>query len=440
VAWLIAAYDASNASPDRSVTEPPSSKPWLAALQERPWFTTTATLVRRFREDRLALTAGSLTFTTIISLVPLVTVMLALFSAFPMFATLQGSLQSYFLQTLVPDSIARPVMGAITQFSTRASRLGIVGLIALVVSALAMMLTIDRALNAIWRVRKRRRITQRVLVYWAAVTLGPLIFAVSLTATSYAVSASRGLLGDLPRGFGFLIGTVEFVLEALGVAALFHYVPNTFVRWRHALFGGLFVAICMAGSKRALTYYFGAVPTYSMIYGAFATLPIFLVWIYLTWVIVLLGAVIAAYAPLVGKQLARWPDAAGSDFHLALVVLRKLAEARQGERRGHEMNEMAEDIGTDPAQIDAVLDALVAIDWVGRLEEVRGARYVLLCDPATTTAEPLVAMLLLDPAPDLEAVWKRAGFGQLRLAEILGSPVAPPARGPGPREQLGAET
>ncbi len=391
----------------------------VAALQAWPWLSTGLTLVRRFREDRLALTASSLTFTTIISLVPLVTVMLALFSAFPMFSVLQDSLQKYFLQALVPDTIAKPVLGAITQFSTRASRLGIVGLVALVFSALALMLTIDRALNAIWRVRKRRPIAQRVLVYWAALTLGPLLFAVSLTATSYAVSVSRGLLGDLPRGFGLLIGTTEFVLETLGVAALFHYVPNTHVRWRHALSGGLFVAVCLAGGKRALALYFGTVPTYSMIYGAFATLPIFLVWIYLSWVIVLLGAVIAAYAPLVGKHVRRWPYAAGSQFHLALVMLGKLAEARQGGQHGLSSEELADVIGTDPLQTDPLLDTLAGLDWIGKLEEAGSARYVLLCDPQTTSAEPLVARLLLEPAPDLAAVWKRAGFGAMTLGEIL---------------------
>jgi membrane protein len=397
-----------------------SSARWLARVQAWPWLSTAETLLRRFREDRLALTAGSLTFTTIISLVPLVTVMLALFSAFPMFAKLQASLQSYFLETLIPDSIARPVMGAITQFSIRASRLGIFGLVALVVSALAMMLTIDRALNAIWRVRKSRRIAQRILVYWAALTLGPLIFAVSLTATSYAVTASRGVFGDVPRGFGVLVATIEFLVESIGIAALFHYVPNTFVRWRHALLGGVFVAICMAGAKRALTYYLGAVPTYSMIYGAFATLPIFLVWIYLSWVVVLLGAVIAAYAPLVGKRIARWPDAPGADFHLALLVLAKLDQARKSQQRGYRAGELGVAIGTDPLQVDAVLETLIEIDWVGRLEEGGNARYVMLCDPATATVEPLVARLLLDPSPDLAPVWQRAGFGRLRLAEILG--------------------
>ena len=352
---------------------------------------------------------------------PLITVMLALFSAFPMFARLQEALQKYFLQTLVPDTIARPVLGAITQFSPRASRLGMVGLIALFVSALAMMLTIDRALNAIWRVRKPRRIGQRVLVYWAAVTLGPLIFAVSLSRDVVRdLGVARAWSARCRAASAWPWRRLEFLLEWLGVAVLFHYVPNTHVRWRHALIGGLFVATCMAVGKRALAAYFGAVPTYAMVYGAFATLPIFLIWIYLAWVIVLLGAVIAAYAPLVGKRVARWPDAPGADFHLALVAV---GAARRGRATtggaALEADEIAEAVGIDPLQVEPVLDALVELDWVGRLEKPGGARYVLLCDPATTLAEPLIAKLLLDPAPDLEATWKRAGFDAVRLGELL---------------------
>jgi len=404
---------------DRPVTEPLAAERWVAAVQAWPWLTTAKTLVQRFREDRLALTAGGLTFTTIISLVPLITVMLALFSAFPMFASLQDALQRYFLQTLVPDTIAKPVLGAISQFSLRASRLGLVGLIALFVSALAMMLTIDHALNAIWRVRKPRRFRHRVLVYWAALTLGPLVFAVSLTATSYALSVSRGLVGAMPHGLGLAVSTAEFLLEGLGVAFLFRYVPNTAVHWRHALIGGLFVALCMALGKRALTAYFGAVPTYAIVYGAFATLPIFLVWIYLSWVIILFGAVIAAYAPLVAKRLVRWPDVPGADFHLALVVIGHLAAARDDGRRGLEADRIAEAIGIDPLQVPPVLDALVELDWVGRLDEAEGARHVLLCDPATTLVAPLIAKLLLEPAQDLDAIWQRAGFDRMRLGELL---------------------
>ena len=392
---------------------------WLLRLGYRRWASTLLTLLRRFREDHLALTAGGLTFTTLISVVPLVTVMLALFSSFPMFANLQESLQLYFQQTLLPDTIAKPILGWVTQFSSRASRLGIVGLVALVFSALAMMLTIDRALNAIWRVRKRRPIAQRVLVYWAAVTLGPLLFGVSLAATSYAVSASRGILGDMPRGFGFAVATIEFVVESVGVASLYHYVPNLYVRWRDALLGGVFVATGLSALKHAIAYYFGAVPTYSMIYGAFAAVPIFLVWIYISWIIVLLGAIIAAYAPLVGKQMTRLDEVPGADFRLALLMLGALGRARAAGSGGLGASELADDIGTDPLQIDPVLEGLVELGLVGRLDEAGPGRYVLVCEPKSMPAEPLVTRFLLEPAPDLAGVWQRAGFGEMKLAEIM---------------------
>ena len=223
----------------------------LQTLRTWPWYETMRTLRLRFRDDRLGQTAGSLTFTTLIALVPLLTVMLAIFTAFPMFASFQDALQKYFLQSLVPDSIAKPVLGALTQFSSKAHKLGGAGLIVLVISALALMLTIDRTLNAVWRVRKPRPIAQRVLVYWAAITLGPLVLGVSLSLTSYAISASRGLVGTMPGGVRLLLDIVEFSLLAATMAGLFHYVPNTHVRWRHAAAGGLFVA---AGFEACLLY------------------------------------------------------------------------------------------------------------------------------------------------------------------------------------------
>jgi len=390
----------------------------LKRLQAWPWLGTVLTLVQRFREDRLALTAGSLTFTSVISIVPLATVMLALFSAFPIFSTLQETLQRYFVANLFPDTIAKPVLGAITQFSTRANRLGLVGLVVLLFSAIALMLTIDRALNAIWRVRKPRPIAQRVLVYWSAVTLGPLLLGVSLTATSYAVSVARGYGQIAPHGFGIVIAVLEFVLIALGMAALFHYVPNTHVRWRHALIGGLFVALGIAGAKRLLALYFSTVPTYNMVYGAFATVPIFLIWIYLSWVVVLLGAVIAAYAPVAGTRLSRWPAGAGSRFHLALAILRAMRKGRQAGTLGLSSGALSATLAIDPLQIDPLLDVLVGIDWLGRLDEPGAFRYVLLVDEQAP-AEPLLEALLLEPAPDLGPFWKEARFDQLRLADLL---------------------
>lgn len=391
----------------------------LETLQHWPWLDTLRTLRQRFREDRLGLTAGSLTFTTLISLVPLVTVMLALFTAFPMFAKFQVSLQKYFLQALVPDSIARPVLGALTQFASQANRLGTFGLIVLVLTALALMLTIDRTLNAIWRVRKSRPMTQRVLVYWAAVTLGPLALGVSLSITSYFISASKGLVSDVPGVVTVVLNTLQFALLAGGMASLFHYIPNTHVQWRHALAGGLFVAAAFELAKRGLGLYLASVPTYRTVYGAFATVPILLIWIYLAWVIVLLGAVIAAYAPSLQMRVVRRPSVPGFRFLLAVGMLQELMLARKLNTHGMSAAQLSATLRTDPLQIEPLLDTLVAIDWVGRLDEAGSARYVLLCDPETTLAKPLLERVLLDPAPAVRAFWEHARLSELKLKDVL---------------------
>ena len=391
----------------------------LQTLQTWPWLDTLRTLRQRFREDKLGVTASSLTFTTLISLVPLVTVMLAVFSVFPIFSNFQGSLQKYFLQTLVPESISRPVLGALTQFAGKAKGVGGVGLVALVVAAFALMLTIDRTLNAIWRVRTPRPIAQRVLVYWAAATLGPLMLGTSLTLTSYALSASRGFVGALPGGVAFLFTLIEITLLVLGMTALFRYVPNTHVRWCHAFAGALASAIGFEIVKRAFGWYLAAVPTYPMVYGAFAFLPIFLIWIYLAWVIVLLGAVIAAYAPSLQMRVKRWPDGPGARLALGLSVLRELASARDAGIHGLGGSRIAESLRADPLQIEPIVDALVGFDWVGRLDEPGDPRFVLLCDTGRTLAAPLISKFLLEPAPATRGLWRHAGFETATVADLL---------------------
>ena len=395
----------------------------LQAVRRWPWIDTLRTLRQRFREDQLGLTAGSLTFTTLISLVPLATVMLAVFAAFPIFASFEGALETYFLQSLVPDSIARPVLGALHQFSGKANRLGAVGLVALVFSALTLMLTIDHTLNGIWRVRTPRPIAQRVLVYWAAATLGPLVLGVSLTLTSYLVSASRGLVGAVPGGLALLLDGFEFALLAAAMAGLFHYVPNTHVRWRHAWAGGLFVAAGIEAAKAGLGWYLAQVPTYAMVYGAFATVPILLVWIYLLWVVVLLGAVVAAYAPSLHLRVVRRPDRPGLRFSLAVALLRRLAAARAAGGGGLTLEALAADMRCDPLQLEPVLDTLAAIDWVGRLDETGSAggsaRHVLLCDPSTTAAAPLLRQALVEPDGELAGFWRRSAIAQLSVRDLI---------------------
>lgn len=401
-------------------------RPWrehlarlLEVLRHWPWFDTMRTLRLRFREDRLGLTASSLTFTTLIGLVPLFTVMLAVFSAFPLFARFQGALQQYLLQSLVPDNIARPVMRSLTQFAAKASQLGTLGLVLLALTALAMVFTIDRTLNGIWRVTKPRPVAQRVLVYWAAVTLGPLLLGASLTLTSYAVSASRGFVEELPGGISFLLWLIQFLLLAGGMAGLFRVVPNTHVRWAHAWAGGVFVAAGFEIAKRVLAWYVGAVPTYSVVYGAFATLPIFLLWIYLGWVIVLLGAVIAAYAPSLAMRVVRLPERPGQRFALAVAVLRLMVDARGESQRGFSPEALAGALRTDPLQVEPVIEALVALDWCGLLEEEGPSRLVLLIDPAKTPAAPLVDRLLLEDKQATGGFRRRAGFDAFTVEQLI---------------------
>ncbi len=394
----------------------------ILTLQEWPWAQTFVTLRQRFREDRLGLTAGSLTFTTTIALVPLFTVMLALFSAFPVFARFRKVLEQEFIQGFVPDAIAKPVLLSLTKFAMKASQLGGLGLIGLGVTAVALMLTIDHTLNAIWRVRTHRPIAQRVLVYWAALTLGPLMLGASLSMTSYVLSASRGLVNELPGGVGFFLSVIVFAMQTAGFAALYRFVPNTHVRWEHAWGGAIFVSLALELCQKGLAMYLTKVPVYSTIYGAFSAVPIFLIWIYVSWVIVLLGAVIAAYTPSLLSQVKRWPDTPGYRFQLGLAVLKALAAVQHGEQRGYSAEALAFKLRTDPLQIEPILETLVELDWIAHLDEPDaegGGRFVLLCDPENTLVAPMVGRLLLKPDGFTFGFWTAAGLDDLTLDKAL---------------------
>ncbi len=394
----------------------------VSTLQQWPWAQTYQTLRQRFREDRLGVTAGSLTFTTTIALVPLFTVMLALFSAFPVFARFRKVLEQQVIQGLVPDAIAKPVLLSLTKFAGKASQLGGMGLIALGLTAMALMLTIDHTLNGIWRVRAVRPIAQRVLVYWAALTLGPLVVGASLSITSYFLSASRGLVDELPGGVGLMLSLIVFALQTAGFAALYRFVPNTFVRWEHAWGGAAFASIGLELGQKGLALYLSKVPVYSTIYGAFAAVPIFLVWIYLSWLIVLMGAVVTAYTPSLLSQVKRWPDSPGHRFALVLAILKALSSVQNESARGLTSEQLAHRLRTDPLQIEPLLALLQGMDWIGLLTEPEsdnGGRFILLCDPQTTLIAPLVGEVLLRPDGFTGEFWSKARLDEMRLADAL---------------------
>lgn len=395
---------------------------YFQSLLRFPWKSTAITLRQRFREDRLGLTASSLTFTSTIALVPLVTVALAIFTAFPMFSKLQVVLQKWLLESLIPDNIARQVLGYLTQFASQSSKLGGAGVAILLVTALALILTIDRTLNNIWRVRTPRSLGQRLLVYWAGLTLGPLLLGLSLSITSYALSASKGVVSAMPGGLPLLLDLLQFFMLAAGMAALYHYVPNTRVRWSHAWAGGLFVSAAIEVAKKLLSLYLIKVPTYSVIYGAFATVPILLIWIYTAWVIVLLGAVIAAYLPSLLAGHKPRGSAHGWQFQLALETLQQLDQLRGTPARGLSMEQLVARLRVDAQQLEPVLETLCELDWVGLLQEDRAdqtARYVLLADPDATPLAPLLQTLLLTVKDSTRNLWDNGRWSALTLRDGL---------------------
>jgi len=394
---------------------------WWAEVQAFPWRRLGSLLLDRFRDARLGVSASSLTFTTVLAMVPLFAVALAVFTAFPMFGQFQDTIQRWLVESLVPESIARQVLGHLTQFARKASRLGSVGLVAVVVTALALMVTIERTLAQIWRLERQRPFAKRVLLYWAAITLGPLLLGGSLAITSYLVSASRLWVEVPDSSLRWLLDAVEFLLLALCVSGLYFYVPYTQVRWRHALTAGVLAALGLEMAKRLLTWYLAAMPTYSAIYGAFAALPILLVWVYLAWLIVLLGAVLAASLPEWThpyRRETRGPDGA---LRLALDVLALLQTTRASAARGLGAAQMARRLEVDARELSAVLQTLQLLDWVAALHEDGrdDPRWVLLIDPEQTVLGPLAQRLLLTGSGLSDPLWASTGWAHMPLARVL---------------------
>ncbi|MGB5614919.1 MAG: virulence factor BrkB family protein [Sedimenticolaceae bacterium] len=248
-----------------------------------------ALVAGRFSRHEAPQNAAALTYTTLLSLVPLMTLTLAVFSAFPVADRVYGMVQDFVFQNFVPTS-SIVLQQYLVEFSAKAASLTGPGSAFLVVVALMMMANIDRALNAIWEVRGKRSFSSKFLIYWAVLSLGPLLIGASLLATSYLISLP--IVSDAASsGFGRrLLGLTPVVASTIAFTMMYLVVPNRRVRLAHALVGGVFAALLFEGAKHGFGIYITRFPTYEAIYGALATIPIFLVWLYLSWIVVLLGA------------------------------------------------------------------------------------------------------------------------------------------------------
>jgi membrane protein len=331
---------------------------------------------RRFVEERCLQIASSLTFTTLLAIVPIITVALILMSAFPVFRELMDQIHEFMLKNMLPES-AGAVAGYAQQFTRNAARLTAVGLLFLFVTAMIVLLTIDKAFNQIWRVPRPRSLIQRVFIYWALLTVGPVLIGASLSLTSWVVTLSLGLVRDVPYAGFVLLKMVPILLTGLAFALLYITLPNRRVLVRDALSGAFLAALAFEGMKRGFAAYVTQFPTYTLVYGAFASVPIFLLWIYLSWLVVLLGAVMTAVMPEWRERASLVEPVPGSPFLDALQILRLLWEAhRTGEIvTVHQLHRV---IKLPIDRIEAILDAMSRARWVGRV--ARG--WVLMKDAA----------------------------------------------------------
>lgn len=327
-------------------------------------------VVQQFVEDRCPTTAASLAYTTLLSLVPLFAVMFVFFSVFPAFQDMQDLVEDYVFTNFVPalgDSI-RTHMG---QFRLQATGLGAMGMAVLIATVLALLSTIEGAFNSIWRVKLKRRRILQLLTYWAVVSLGPLLIGSGLAVTSYLVSLP--MFSAVEASFGFkvkILTAAPFLLSFMAFLLIYKLIPNRHVPVSHALAGSLVASIFFELAKRGFAYYVTNFPSSQAIYGAFASIPIFLVWIYLCWVIVLLGAEIT-------RSLMTFPsdsfrrEGVGFDsiFFDACRVTGRLVE---GQRSGSALTDQAL-LKLEPSvkhsRMDRILGTLAESKWLVRTDQ-----------------------------------------------------------------------
>ena len=348
---------------------------------------------KRFKQDRCLQAAGSLTFTTLLALVPLITVALAIFAAFPVFSDFSAELRTFIWNNLVPSAAGKVITVYLKQFTEHAARLTALGIVFLGVTALMLMLTIDRTFNTIWRVTRPRPLLNRLLIYWAVLTVGPLLIGASLSMTSWLLTTSLGFTKQLPALELFLLKLAPVLLSTVAYALLFLTVPYRYVPVNHAFAGAIVTALASEAMKRGFAVYIAHVPSYKLVYGTFASIPIFLLWIYLSWLMVLLGAVIAASLPNWRGEVDPQQRAPGYQFYHALQILRALfLSLKTGEVA--DVPKLRKELRLGIEEIEDVLQRLSAASWV---RKAAGEGWVLVRDPEQLAVADVYRLFVFDP-------------------------------------------
>lgn len=285
---------------------------------------------QRFIDDKCFETAGALSYTTLVSLVPLSVAVLAMFAVFPMFAGARDTLVNFVFSNFVPATGVK-VQEALQSFADNAKGLTGVSILVMLFSALSMMISIEDRLNRIWRVHRARRWSSRLLLYWAALTLGPILVGGGIAVTSYVTAMPLlGVASDQIHTIGrSLLTTLPFLVTFFTLWLMYAAIPNTRVSRRDAAIGALLGAVLFEIARWGFAQFVGHANNYQQIYGKLAIIPIFLLWIYLSWVIVILAASIAASISAYEYQPPSEALPAGAEFLGLLAVLGVFVDAQR---------------------------------------------------------------------------------------------------------------
>lgn len=343
---------------------------------------------RRFIDDRCPQIAAGLAYTTLLSIVPLVAVVLTIAAAFPFFGHITSALDDFLLQNFVPAAAAA-VGKYVDRFIANAGKLTALGVAFLAATAVLLLFTMERAFNDIWRIRRPRRFIQRLLVYLALVAVGPPLLGLSLTLTTWVVTQSLRL-ADMPGGQVLGLAVIPFFLTTIALAVVYSTLPARRIRPVDALWGGLVAGLAFEAAKRGFAFYIAHVPTYRLIYGALATLPVFLIWIYVSWLMVLLGAVVVAVLPDWRAGMADATQVPGSEFLGAIKILQTLG-ADGG--RVRDIVVLQSVVSMPLEHIEATLEIMETRQWV---RHTGAGRWKLSCPLARIAVADVYALFVFD--------------------------------------------
>jgi membrane protein len=372
-------------------------------------------VAQRVLADNLFQAAGALSYTTVFALVPLSIVVFGVLSAFPVFAEWSEQLSDYIFSNFVP-SAARSVEDYLLQFSANAGQLTTAGVVALLVSLLITLNGVEATFNRIWRVQAARPKLGRFLVYWTVLTLGALLAAASLamSARFFALSVFDSQAGHLLETL--MLKLAPMAIELLAFAAIYRVVPHRTIHWRHAVAGALLATLLFEAVKWGIGLYLGSFGTYSKIYGTLAFVPIFLLWIFLSWLAVLLGASLASSISAFRYQPASMRLPVGYELYGLLRLLARFNEARKHGRGLHSDDiQRLEPILTD-SLVQEMLAQLSGIDVVRRAEN---GEWLLARDlDELTLAELYEAGQLRIPVAEAHLPCREDSLGQAAIAAL----------------------